>query len=676
MYICLASDDGPLCFDCSRLKNPYACKTIKQCPKGFKCFSTYYWEPQSGDLYWDQGCKSDSFCSALPPQRTQVLLDPDSVFATVQQRGPVPRAKRFVSADDDPLRFCMSCCRDYSDYCNMLPCDHTAGSGPGQVPSGLVCLSCSGIPDPANCTNTERCAANQKCAVWSQANGMFGKGCKDDTLCQAQGNYITFGKRNTDVETVNVDKLSTPSDFTELTNIARRGTECRACCKDNFCNSLYCSTLNDLPIGVTTVATTKPPTTTPTSTTTPLITTSTSTTTTAPVTPLSVTLQPKQLSVLSGSNASFNCRVKGQPPINAIFTIVDSQNRPFPLPLCATSIVTDQEDVICDILTSQRPHGRYQVQCVAHSNQGNTVESAILEVRELTVPLSVDIHPSDTTIFPGTPASIYCRVNGSPKVSYTWIDSSTGKDVTNNSNFRTYVTANNTAVLDIMAQVSNIQAVFVCQAYNALDSVYLPFNVNTFTNITLIQGPQDITLTYGNSLPGRMSCKFESWPPANVSWFFETEMNTTIAVNESQIDTNYTGPAVASEINILPDIVKQMDIKSASCEANNGFATKSASADINLLVAAQILTPARSYTVQAGSSFSLYCEAEGSPEPQMAWTFTDEFGINKILIGANVERKGAAQSLQIDHIYDSETFTRYAKNNLKTVTAAFDVTVV
>ena len=191
-----------------------------------------------------------------------------------------------------------------------------------------------------------------------------------------------------------------------------------------------------------------------------------------------------------------------------------------------------------------------------------------------------------------------------------------------------------------------------------------------------MQGPQDITLTYGNSLPGRMSCKFESWPPANVSWFFETEMNTTIAVNESQIDTNYTGPAVASEINILPDIVKQMDIKSASCEANNGFATKSASADINLLVAAQILTPARSYTVQAGSSFSLYCEAEGSPEPQMAWTFTDEFGINKILIGANVERKGAAQSLQIDHIYDSGTFTCYAKNNLKTVTAAFDVTVV
>ncbi|RUS90434.1 hypothetical protein EGW08_001775 [Elysia chlorotica] len=668
VYISFASDGGPLCFDCPRLRNPYACTTIKRCPKGFKCFSKYYWEPQSQNLYWDQGCLSDSFCSALPSQRAQALSSPVNFSATAELRTPVSRVRRLEGLDDDALRFCISCCKDYSDYCNMLPCDHTLSSGPGQVPSGLTCLSCTDVSDPANCTNAQRCAANQNCAVWTQANGKFGMGCKDDTLCQADGDYITFGKRNTDVAAARVGVVS--------------GTGCRACCKDNFCNSLYCSAINDLPTGIFTVATTPTTTTTPlttstttpltTTTTTPMTTSSTIPTTTTPATPLSVTLQPKQMTVQIGSNVSFNCRVQGQPPLNALFTITDSQNSTTTLPMCVKSITTVQEDVICEILTSQRPHGLYQVQCIANSNQGSAMESVVLDVKEITVPLSVDIHPSDITLFSGMPANVYCRVDGSPTVSYIWIDSSTGQDITNSSNFRTYVTANNTAVLEIAPQAPNTQAVFVCQAYNRLDSLYLPFNVNSFINVSITQSPQDITLT---DVIENMSCDFESWPPANVSWFFLTNTNLVIPANESQIYNNHTGPIVTSILNISPELVKQLDIKSASCEADNGFATKSASANVQLLVPAKILTPARSYTVQAGSSFSLRCEAEGSPLPQMAWTFTDEFGINKILIGANVEKIGAVQSLKIDHIYDSGTFTCYAKNDLATVTAAFQVIV-
>ncbi|GFS06605.1 peroxidasin-like protein [Elysia marginata] len=718
--------EGPVCYNCSRLENPYACKTIRQCPRGYKCFSTYYWEPKDGGLYWDQGCKSDSFCSALPSShRIQASPDVDMFDATVQQiQNYVSRGKRLVDVDDDPLRLCMSCCKDYSDYCNMLPCDHqAAGSGP--APTGLTCISCTNTPDPANCTNIVTCAPTEKCAVWTEANGMISMGCKDDTLCQSEGNYITFGKRDI-VERDNINEISASLDSAKMAaaavgaSISVRSAECKACCDKDFCNSMYCSMFNDLPAGILTIptttgatitpATTTTPTTTPT-TTTPTTTTTSTTTTTTPTTttssttttpptttttplttqppttspttivttttnPPSASLQPKQLSVLSGSNATFNCRVIGSPPLTAIFIIKDAQTNNDSLPHCDTSIANGQEDVICEIATSQRPHGNYEVLCIATNNQGNVFDSAILEVRELTVPLSVDVRPSDTDVMPGTPTSIFCRVTGSPKVSYIWIDSSTGQDITNSSNFKIYTTYNNTAVLEITPNASYLQSVFVCQAFNALDSIYLPFNVRSFINLTLTKGPQDLTLTDGNGLPGLASCDFESWPPANVTWFFKTESNSTIAVNESQISTIHQASSVSSEVNISSDLVKQMAITSISCEADNGYSTVSRTAHLELLIAAKILTPARSFVLQSGSSFSLTCEAEGYPLPQMAWTFTDEFGINKILIGANVEKNGAKQSLKIDQIFDSGTFTCYAKNPLKTVTAAFDVTVI
>ncbi|RUS71978.1 hypothetical protein EGW08_020248 [Elysia chlorotica] len=391
----------------------------------------------------------------------------------------------------------------------------------------------------------------------------------------------------------------------------------------------------------------------------------------------SVTVVPAYVKAYSGDTVTVSCSAEGQPPYTLTFYLFNSNGGSrIPATHCTKSINTVQGTAACSVSTNQLHAGEYHIYCANSRGAGSTAK---LELGRTMDRLVWMIEPMDLDVMVGTSAAFYCQAESPSKVTYRWIDSIYGMEImANNYNFTTSVTSNDTAVMVFAPQALVDERVYLCKASNSATSIYSFFLVRTFTNITGVHGPQDLdlTLAYSSGTTGNFSCEFESETPANISWFLENGATVKVPINDSDVNSTYFGYTVSSDVSISPEIVKQLGITKISCEADNGFVTLAMAASVTLSFPAKILTPAASYTVKAGSEFSITCETEGSPTPQTSWTFTDEFDYPTILADVAIETKGSSNILTIQNIRISGTFKCFAINPLGSDSSIFKVTVI
>lgn len=712
---------GPLCFNCSKLRNPYFCNVITRCELHEKCGSSYafYGDPYQ-TLLWNLGCVKDSDCKTR--KRRSLGEDLASTSYWKKDNGSIfnsfliekrimrnfarknnaynvnfkslnmgrSRMASFSINDHIVFTACNDCCN--GDYCNTKPCHH--GYSLTSQPTGLLCHSCQDVASVSKCFQMNRCNLGEHCAVWvSSTNGLYSMGCKPTTQCPVQGSStMTFkSKRLIQPNFLNYKILHPNTNDYKIAEVSHHVSSLSSSKSDKNSPTLYL----DSSIKRSLASSLHSP--------------SVIENRKSHVgvlcseccnrnfcgsdllchnlkQPFSVLMTPANATVVEGENVTFECNITGgASPGNVSFVLTTQITAiSFELSQCRHNFSITPYKAACTLKqVSKSLIG--VVSCIASTIGKPTKEffNSTLNVINAAVPLSIILKPSDLVIVEGgSPQTVLCKANGFPMPQCHWYknDSLMGvQEINTRPGFNVSTSPNGSSILTVDNIKHTDDGNYFCQVKNSRQTLNLPFSIQTVTNITTVNGLTGELIVDKTIVNISFECTFHSYPKPTVTWELQPpampplNKHTNVTITTSDIDD----ATVVSHVTVPASIVRDANATEIQCSADNGFDTNApiiTTSSLRILRPPTILSPAANYTVKFGDPLHVRCDVDGDPYPTISWFFLNS--LNNPAILSPVSLEDSNRSLKVYSLKQSGMLTCVAGNSQGSDSVLFEINLI
>ncbi|XP_029957379.1 roundabout homolog 1 [Salarias fasciatus] len=235
-----------------------------------------------------------------------------------------------------------------------------------------------------------------------------------------------------------------------------------------------------------------------------------------------------------------------------------------------------------------------------------------VRVRAEDSPPRIVHHPSDVVVKAGSPATLSCRADGSPKPAISWLRDGRPLDTSNPDDHLQPLALSEGSLFFLSVQAGKShEGVYACMASNA-EGQAVSRNASLF--IAALQEefpvqPSDVEVAEGDVAV--LNCTPPlGHPEPNVFW-----KRNGIPINTS--DHHYT--ELSGKLIIDP--AEKQHSGSYVCEASNIVGVRqSRAARLSVLAKPVLLLRPEDVSVRPGESAQFYCQATGDPPPTVVWS--------------------------------------------------------